>query len=277
MALPLTKDNLAPAPKSGTTPGQTRKVATGLNNDFSYLTKAANAPDYRPSTDEIFAKNAYQKNVLGPVGLGREKSANTPDYRSSPADITEEDAPAAPLPARRVANETVRRLATTAFTATAASMAFRARVSAVNAAALSWGTTVWLTIQLPFAILGIMGFGMAGMVEGLLAGEGGLLAWLAGKVVKAIDVIASTLGAGLADSAIALFFLSQLVILAVFIFSALALFLQYALAGIHPLSGNGAGVKMGMFLLCLVGYSIPILNIFPFIILWMITVWLFPR
>ncbi len=280
MALPLTKDSLPKEPRPGTTPGSTRRLASGINNDFSYLSEAANANDYFDSTDKNFSREAYKGNVLGPVGLGRPDAANA---NTKPEDQEDENigyaepASDAPRPVRRLANETVRRLATTALTTTAASVALRARASAVNLSAVSWGTTVWLFVQLPFAILGMIGFGVTAAVDGLLSGEGGFLAWVGKKVVQGIDLVAGLFGTGLADAAIGLFFLSQMVILAVFILSALALTVQYLLAGMRPLSGAGAGFKIGALLLCCVGYQIPLLNMFPFIIIWMIAVWLFPR
>lgn len=135
--------------------------------------------------------------------------------------------------------------------------------------------SVWLTVQLPIAIVGLISFGVAGAVDMTLASEGGIAAWFAKKVIQSIDLIASVFGTGLADSATALFFLSQIIILSIFLITALILFLFFTLKGMHPLSGSGAGFKMGAFLLCFIGYSMPLLNMFPFVILWVFAVYAF--
>ncbi len=53
--------------------------------------------------------------------------------------------------------------------------------------------------------------------------------------------------------------------------------LSYALTLLHPASGRGAGAKMATLGLCLAGYAIPILNLFPWIWLYIFVVMRYPK
>ena len=67
------------------------------------------------------------------------------------------------------------------------------------------------------------------------------------------------------------------------IFIAVSLFLLFLFLLIYlvhllkPLSGQKASLKIGMFLLAIIGYSIPILNLFPWFVPWALVVWRHPN
>lgn len=73
------------------------------------------------------------------------------------------------------------------------------------------------------------------------------------------------------------FLITYVVILGFAIFKLLAIYLIYKLALLRPLSGQGGGLKMGAVLLAVVGYFIPILNLFPWFIPWTVAVWMRPK
>jgi len=51
----------------------------------------------------------------------------------------------------------------------------------------------------------------------------------------------------------------------------------YSVMRINSLSGKAGGIKGVMFVLAGIGYSIPILNLFPLIFLWILVVWIHPK
>ena len=71
-----------------------------------------------------------------------------------------------------------------------------------------------------------------------------------------------------------------LTLLVLFIYGLVVLFIiyfLYKLARLNPLSGNGGGGKQGFMLLAMIGYSLPILNLFPLFIFWTLTVMKNPK
>lgn len=57
----------------------------------------------------------------------------------------------------------------------------------------------------------------------------------------------------------------------------LLLMLIYSLGGINPMFGKGGGIKTSAFILGLVGYALPIFNLVPWIMIWMIAVAKYPE
>ena len=59
------------------------------------------------------------------------------------------------------------------------------------------------------------------------------------------------------------------------------MYLNYVVTFLRPLSGNGSGLKVGFFLLTLIGYTvgalIPVANIIPWFIFWGAAVQLYPK
>lgn len=54
-------------------------------------------------------------------------------------------------------------------------------------------------------------------------------------------------------------------------------YLLYKFSFLNPLGGRGGGMKMGFFLLAAIGYSTPLLNLFPWFIAWATAVWVKPK
>ena len=73
------------------------------------------------------------------------------------------------------------------------------------------------------------------------------------------------------------FLVTYLLILGYGVLVLLAIYLIYKVRFLKPLSGRGAGLKIGMLLLAMVGYSIPLLNLFPWFFPWTAAVWRRPK
>jgi hypothetical protein len=259
-----------PLQKPTIDPGQTRRAREA---DFSYLNESA-ANDPNASIDERFAENAYQDNVLKPRGLGSEIKPKDVAYEDSPDYVTRR--------ARKWREATRQSLVgsklPTSLT-TAKAVASHARASAINASAFSWQFPLWLFVQVPFAVLSIITLAVVGAMDSLelAANEGGVLEWVINKAVEAAGALASFIGFDFMEMAMSLYFLSTFIILGIGILSILFLYLQYSIGLLRPLSGEAAGLKIGLLLLAIVGLSTPIANLFPFILLWMAAVWYYPR
>jgi hypothetical protein len=281
MALPAQKPSRPNQPE----PGQVRGPKS-LNTDYAYLNKdgeeAANDSSYgaandstygrssQDTVDQTYSKNAFSDKVLGPIGIGnlknsrKRKVGNESEEETKGRDIS------------RFSKTVQRRLASNNLISPAR-LLLKARASTVNTSALSWQVPLWLFLQLPFAIMSVIAMGVVAAVDNITSGEGGILSWIASKALKAADTIAKTFGIDFSHIALDLWLMTMVFVLAVGLLSMLFMCLFYLMSGMRPLSGEGAGLKIGMFLLAIIGYSTPLLNMFPFIILWMVAVWWYPR
>ncbi len=269
MALPQ------PQPESDTAPGQTRRSRPA---DFAYL-QAANDDAYA-SIDERYTADAYADNLLKPVGIGRQ--SNSRDTRRTvegESDTTEDTGQSSQRArsAQTLQNVLQTRLAQK-MASTAATTSGRVRASAINAEAFSWQVPLWLFVQLPFAVLSIVTLGIVGVMDNVTANpDGGLLSWVIDKITAAASALAKFIGIDFLEIAFNLYLLCTLLIFGIGIFSIGFLFLQYKISFLEPLSGKGSGLKHGLLLLTLIGYAVPIANLFPFIFLWMGAIWYYPR
>lgn len=174
--------------------------------------------------------------------------------------------------------------------ATAKGALARGRVTTLNAWIWSAGFLTWW-FQLIFGILSLVFLGLAVAIESFISklnpteDDGFITKAIKGTAQFFLDgfswFVDKVLGVFKIDISILnptnLFLMTYMVVLAYGIFILFAIYLIYKISLLNPLSGKGAGMKKGAFLLALVGYSIPILNIFPWFIFWTMTVWRHPK
>lgn len=167
----------------------------------------------------------------------------------------------------------------------------RMRATTANIGIMSWAGFSWLFFQLPMAVLGLIAMAMALGLEyfvgesiqaqndpTFLSQVGELVRVAVGKVIKTLDAGAEFLF-GFSFSAVPsyVFGAFYMLIIAYGIIVLFTMYLIYTFAFLRPLSGNGAGVKKGALILAVVGYSVPILNLFPWFLAWCLAVWKFPK
>ena len=87
-------------------------------------------------------------------------------------------------------------------------------------------------------------------------------------VVLEVPVIGGAIEVTLDDFLVGLFILGWIMVLAIGLILMLVSAVFFSLNGLRPLSGDGAGTKHTLFLLGLIGYSIPFFGIFPWLIPW---------
>lgn len=268
-------------------PGQTRRVQKHFNSDWEYLNKnkeASNDSSYsspsHPTVDQSFTDTDFGRTgmIMQPTGLNAaneskispEASKEASGGRESEGKINEYGTKNMPIKP--------------SFFQSKAKMAERAKrnaarfkTSSINTAAMSWQVPLWLTFQLPLAIFNVITLAVVGARDAISANTDNPLTWIAGKLISAQDALLSLVGLNFIEISGGLFMITEMAIIGFGVMSILFLFLQYKMAFINPLSGQHSSLKLGTLLLVIVGYTIPIANMFPFIFLWMAVVWLYPR
>ena len=282
MALPQKKE---PSRWEQPNPGQVRGSAQP-NPDYSYLqntanphygTAAANDNSANETVDATFAKNAYADQIQQPQGIGSLSKKQTTGQTTQTIDTTTPP-DQQPEPRRqRSPSKTVARKLASKLLGEATNLPLRARATSVSLGVMSWQIPLWLGVQLPFAILGIIAFGTTYAIDQMAAGNGGILGFLANKTLEAFNAITSLIGIDFSSIAGDMMMLMLVIVLAIGMMSLLVMTLIYLMWGFKPLSGEGAGLKQGMFLLAIIGYSLPLTNMIPFVFLYMLAVWRYPR
>ena len=250
----------------------------------------------RPTIDQDYAYQAFRENLLGPLGLG-DNSAKT-DKAKAEANYAEE----AQAEAQAEANQAIRNAQTSARRQVGPNSSSRKQLPKINllggdikakatatritVSNATWIGYTWAFVQLPLAVLSILSFGIVSGLDSLLNTDkmseySSVLGWMAAKaagiVATAIDSIAKFIGLDFAEIAFSIGAGLYMVVMALGLISILAVYFQYMASGLRPTTGRGSGLKTGALLLTIIGYCTPMLNIFPFIFLWMAAVWYHPK
>lgn len=260
-------ENVVATPRNTQVRRVTKVSQQRFNDDWQYL---ENEPVSAHATnDEIFNASYKQQGLTGKINPPN-KSTGTPKETY--------DTLSTPTPLRR--NTTSQKIALTdkKNRTTASKLIAKTKASTVNASIMAWGGGLWFMVQLPFALISLVMLGLAGITVGATESSG-ILGWAAGAASKIVEGAAAIVGVDLSLTGIStgFFTVTYVLVLAVGLVTIFAAFFQYTLAFLKPLSGEMAGLKMGTFLIVLFGYSTPLLNLFPWIFLWMTVVWKYPK
>lgn len=156
------------------------------------------------------------------------------------------------------------------------------RVSSVNISILSWGMTLWI-LQLKLALLGIVALGGVGAIDAIQSNAAGQF------VISGIDAVFETFTAaasvvlgteisiGLIDSIEAMLFLSLTLTWLIGLITLFIMGIQYEMFRLHSLYGEGATFKISAVIAALIGYFLPVANLFPWFIFWCFAVWRYPK
>ena len=165
------------------------------------------------------------------------------------------------------------------------------RVSGVNTVMFSVGTTFWVVVQLPLAIFSTFLFGLTllyynvmarvGLIQSSESGGGGLFGYLISALTDmaqaVFGILKSLLGIEFTFNPTIFFFITYALVFAIALSQIFTMYIAYKLLRLNPISGKGSGLKHGALLLTIIGYSIPLLNIFPWFMVWAGAVWLKPK
>ena len=235
-----------------------------INDDWQYLNESK-TPNH-PTTDQQFNIHYKDSGMQSISNIKIEKrkdppkAANDPTFNVSVTTITKKE----PVEVKNLETEALKLLKTSPRT--------RAKANAVTVSIGTWYGWVWVT-QLIFAVISIIAFGSMALGSEA-ASENIINQWTANLVNSASKFF---LGYSFADGIQILFIATHAIVMAIGFFSLLAAFLQYKISGLNPLNGNQSSLKQVSLLLILIGYSMPILNLFPWMYVWIIVVWKYPK
>lgn len=155
-----------------------------------------------------------------------------------------------------------------AATATSANLLDTAKNTPAALWMTAWHTWFWLTFQLPLAFISLTFIGLQAAMEGTWIGR------LFQSVMGAINAAVSIFGGDLSmltpiNIALAVHFL----VFGLCILCLLGTLMLYAIRGQNPLGGDRTSAKFGALLLCFIGYSTPLLNLFPWIGTYIYVMW----
>ena len=270
-----------PASKATATPS-VQNVRAGSPYAGDKLREAANAErfgvdsrtaanDERYATvDQAFARDAYRDQLVAKQTARGIDNVRQESKQTTPA-VEEVDLPQ--LVYRPRFSERIKKLARPS---TAKVAVARAKVGSVTVGALSWAGPLWFA-QFLFAILAILALGIMGLTDAVPAQDTGWFTRIANSIIRTTADLLRVFGFDLIAFAQNFYFISAVLILAIGLFTMMTLYVIYTLARIRCFTGEHAGFKMGMFLLALIGYTVPVVNMFPFVLFWIGAVWLYPR
>jgi len=151
--------------------------------------------------------------------------------------------------------------------------------------------TLYLFVFLPLGIIGIITAGMKMAVDSFFsknvtASDAGFFTRLADAIINlaagAVNTVTGALDAittYLFDFNITTLFdpttyflITYTLLLFVAMLQLLIIYLVYKLARLEPIGGKGSGLKHSMLLLAIIGYSIPLLNIIPWVGFWLLAI-----
>lgn len=257
-------------------PGKTiRKVVTTQSNQQN--------PPLHPTVDQDFNQQQYRKTpTLG--ARRRNNSASTDDGEILQSDLAEQNSQPHPRNRNGVLNKNQLKSASSG-------RAMKKNSVLIHMSLGSRLFLVYIFLQLPFAILNVASFGL---LSALSAAKEALKisdddAWYTMIWKTALDVtgqtftalnnmISETTGIDVAEiakmiSPDAFFAMTWGVLIANAFIVFFLTFQFYQNAHVQSLSGKGSASKLTMCLLMFIGYLTPILNIFPWVIVWMLAVW----
>lgn len=164
-----------------------------------------------------------------------------------------------------------------------------ARATTVSVSNLSWGIGLWFGIQLPIAVIGIALFGVTyimydvvpGMVEsavGETIAKG--IGWITDKVSSAVaSAVESVFGFNLLEllNPANYFMMAHMLVFVIGLATLILCGIIYQISMVNCIFGKKSTLKIGALIFATFGYLIPVLNIIPWFVFWVLVVWRYPE
>ncbi len=164
-----------------------------------------------------------------------------------------------------------------------------ARATTVSVANISWGIGLWLTFQLPLAIMTVVFLGIAYIIKGVVPE---MIKQTTGELLyKGLSFVYNTFSEGVSWllnqifgvdlSAVAdptsYFVLANFLVFLIGLSTLIIMGIIYQISFIKCVFGKHASLKIGMLIIAIFGYMVPIFNIIPWFIFWVLVVWRYPE
>lgn len=246
----------------------------------------------RETVDEAFTAE-YATKGIQPTRLGNEPAAKpTPDHSPNISQsLTQEEEVSQPR--RKSSLKKLQQMRRIGKTSTLRRGAKQLKATTVTAGIWSWSIPTYVVVQLPLGLLVAVFFGIGIAVDNIF-GSGGVTAEkgggfgvtllnLAKKVLNSVFEVINYITETFFGFDIGnlhpggMFFAIYGLFLGIFLLQLIIIYFLYKFALINPVLGRESGQKTTMFLLALIGLSIPILNLLPWAIFWTIAVWKNPK
>lgn len=164
----------------------------------------------------------------------------------------------------------------------------RTRASAANTIILAWAAPLWISFQVPLAVINMIFLGLMAVVSEMLSanpddgmvtsvlkaifgGVVGGLSWIADKINDLTGWDLSVVNPG------NFWAVTEMIMFGYMVFVIFLMYIQYKLFFLEPIWGKGGGMKFGALLFMAFGYLVPVFNLFPWFLVWSGAVWLSPK
>ena len=264
MALPQRK------PAQGQSPNtyqyqvrNTKKVERpGLNTDFQYL----NNEEFSDANADPRLLSSQNPTRRTQAERAAQPAANEPEYYK-------------PEQSESVKNQITSSLRKKLFSKRTVKKAIKyARSTTVSGSIVAWGMTLW-TIQVMFALMSIVFLGVLGIGDAAVSSSWitSAMGWAVERAVEGGTWLISGTAISVSDIGAGAFILCYMIAFAIGFVTLCAASIQYMMSLIQPLSGENSGTKYVTFLLALIGYATPLLNLFPWFLVFVAVVWKYPK
>ena len=250
-----------------------REEKKRINQDRGYL-QGEQLPN-NASTDQIF-NASYQnqglqpQNLNEPITLKPEEGTNEPETKKNRSRFSRRnDGPNQRTnrgwnrPRRKpTINPNLATKPGISKTSILAKKGFaKGQVTAANSFIFLVGTNLWMFVQLPLAIISLVSFAAyAAILNGLGFVEGAVAWWF-----------------DIENIVFPLFAITTVMLHLLGILTLILIYITYNAALLKPLSGSKPLLKQAAFVIALIFYTVPLLNLAPWGLLVIWVVWLYPE
>lgn len=153
----------------------------------------------------------------------------------------------------------------------------RRKARIINNQIRVWYMFYWSTLNIFLALLSILGLTLISIVVGIASSEN-FLAQIATSVVGFISSgISGLLGINITNIGAMIFSFPYFLLIGINVLFMLLTGFLHKLAGNNPLFGRHGGAKIGSVIIMFIGISVPILNLFPWLLFWLAVISKYPR
>ncbi|MBP9836439.1 MAG: hypothetical protein KBC78_01245 [Candidatus Pacebacteria bacterium] len=248
-----------------------------INNDWAYL----NEEDHDPyeSTDKTFNRN-YRHSGLGSDNISGEEedfeqSQNNPNYKTRTEYRRSENNASNNRRSQEAKKAVLTAWENSKTVQKGLGLANTRKTMVVTRSIVYWAGYIWLFVQVPIALFGIVLFAIIGGFSKI--GSALESNFITNALKSVVEVAGSVIGIQLGSVAEAFFFITYMFVFVIGVITVLCIFIQHSLALNRPLSGNGTGLKIGALILAFIGYATPIVNILPWALPWVLAIGKYPR
>lgn len=246
----------------------------------------------RPTVDQVYTdqqtarvQDAYRTQTTTRAANDNEPGQSRLQQQSAAQRVEQTYEDLSPQPVRLKRPSLVNQSVDTVseMTASVEDAAAAVRAKGLSAANRAWGLTLYTTIQLPLAVLSLVFFGFVYAAEIIKQSTEDKYGNLFSEVFNMFggfinDISKKVLGFDFAQFDPANLFLATLFMVMLVGFSTMLIMgITYQLGLVNCLFGRGATIKITTFIFALFGYMVPLLNLFPWFIIWVWAVNRYPK